>query len=235
VSQPIKLLVVDDDPAIRRLLTRTLDRAGYTVVEAADARAALAALAIDKPDLVLLDLGLPDRDGLELLPTLARAPDPAVIVLTARDATDEKVAALDLGADDYVTKPFDTEELLARVRASLRRAARASSERTVIHFGDAVIDLVLRRVTRAGEDVHLPPKEYGLLAELARYPGRVLTHAHLLRAVWGPAHLGDVEYLRVAMRALRRKLEDDPAQPTVLLNEPGVGYRLRFSEADGTA
>lgn len=236
MSQPIKLLVVDDDPAIRRLLARTLDRAGYTVVEADDARAALAALAIDKPDLVLLDLGLPDRDGLELLPTLARAPGPAVIVLTARDATDEKVAALDLGADDYITKPFDTEELLARVRASLRRAARASSERTVIHFGDAVIDLVMRRVTRAGEDIRLPPKEYGLLAELARHPGRVLTHAHLLRAVWGPAHLGDVEYLRVAMRALRRKLEDDPAQPTVLLNEPGVGYRLRFSEADnGTA
>lgn len=229
MSQPIKLLVVDDDPAIRRLLARTLDRAGYTVVEAADARAALAALAIDKPDLVLLDLGLPDRDGLELLPQLARGSGPAVIVLTARDATDEKVAALDLGADDYVTKPFDTEELLARVRASLRRAARASSERTFVAFGDCAIDLVLRRVTRAGDDVRLPPKEYGLLAELARHPGRVLTHAHLLREVWGPAHIGDVEYLRVAMRALRRKLETDPALPTLLLNEPGVGYRLHSS------
>lgn len=230
MTQLTKLLVVDDDPAIRRLLGRTLERAGYVVVEAADARAGLAALAIDKPDLVLLDLGLPDRDGLELLPLLVRAPGPSVIVLTARDDVDEKVAALDLGADDYVTKPFDTEELLARVRSSLRRGARAGAERVVVSFGDSAIDLVMRRVTRGGDDVRLPPKEYGLLAELARHPGRVLTHAHLLREVWGPAHLTDVEYLRVAMRALRRKLEPDPAQPVLLVNEPGVGYRLQAGE-----
>ncbi len=226
-----KILVVDDDPAIRRLLVRTLDRAGYAIVEAADARAALGARDIDKPDLVLLDLGLPDRDGLELLPLLVRSPGPAVIVLTAREATDEKVTALDLGADDYITKPFDTEELLARIRSSLRRAARAAAERVVVHFGDAEIDLVQRRVTRAGSEVRCTPREYALLAELARHPGRVLTHVHLLRAVWGPAHVDDVEYLRVAMRGLRRKLEADPAAPVLLRNEPGVGYRLESSDA----
>lgn len=226
-----KILVVDDDLAIRRLLARTLDRAGYVVVEAADARAALAARDIDKPDLILLDLGLPDRDGLELLPILVRTSGLAVIVLTARDATDDKVAALDLGADDYVTKPFDTEELLARVRSSLRRAVRASSERTVVAFGSASIDLVQRRVTRDSEEVRCTPKEYALLAELARSPGRVLTHAHLLRTIWGPAHLADVEYLRVTMRALRRKLEVDPAVPILLRNEPGVGYRLETGES----
>lgn len=227
-----KVLVVDDDLAIRRLLARTLDRAGYAVVEATDARAALAARDIDKPDLVLLDLGLPARDGLELLPLLVRSPGPAVIVLTARDATDEKVAALDLGADDYVTKPFDTDELLARVRSSLRRAVRAAVERVVVDFGDAKIDLVERRVMRGSDEIRLTPKEYALLAELARHPGRVLTHANLLRAVWGPAHVDDVEYLRVTMRALRRKLEVDPAMPVLLRNEPGVGYRLEAGEGE---
>ena len=226
-----KILIVDDDLAIRRLLARTLDRAGYAVVEAADARAALASRDIDKPDLVLLDLGLPDRDGLELLPLFVRSPSPAVIVLTARDATNDKIAALDLGADDYVTKPFDTDELLARVRSALRRGARASAERVKIAFGNAAIDLVERRVTRDGVEVRCTPKEYALLAELARHPGRVLTHVHLLRTVWGPGHTDDVEYLRVTMRALRRKLETDPAMPVVLRNEPGVGYRL---EVDAT-
>ena len=222
----VKLLVVDDDPAIRRLLARTLDRAGYTVVEADSARAALNAVPIDKPDIVLLDLGLPDRDGLEVLPLIVRAPGPAVIVVTARDATAEKIAALDLGADDYVTKPFDTDELLARVRSTLRRTARAAAERVVVDFGDCSIDLVARRVTRDGHEVRLTPKEYALLAELARHPGRVLTHVHLLRTAWGPAHVDDVEYLRVTMRGLRRKLEPDAAAPVLLRNEPGVGYRL---------
>ena len=231
-----KVLVVDDDAAIRRLLVRTLERAGYGVVEAADARAALSAVAIDKPDLVLLDLGLPDRDGLELLPMLVRPSAaggaiPAVIVLTAREATDEKVSALDLGADDYITKPFDTEELLARVRSGLRRATRAAAERIIVGIGDASIDLVQRRVTRGGDEVRLTPKEYALLAELARHPGRVLTHVHLLRAVWGPAHVDDVEYLRVTMRGLRRKLEADPADPKLLRNEPGVGYRLEATDS----
>jgi two-component system KDP operon response regulator KdpE len=225
-----KVLVVDDDTAIRRMLVRTLERAGYAVIEAGDGRAALNSLAIDKPDLVLLDLGLPDRDGLELLPILVKPQGPAVIVLTAREATDEKVTALDLGADDYVTKPFDTAELLARVRSALRRAAKASAERVVVSFGDASIDLVARRVARGGEEVRLTPKEYALLAELARHPGRVLTHAHLLRTVWGPAHVNDVEYLRVTMRGLRRKIEPNPAAPVLLRNEPGVGYRLEGND-----
>jgi len=225
-----KILIVEDEVSIRRLLVRTLERAGYAVVEAGDARAALAARAIDKPDLVLLDLGLPDRDGLELLPILVKPPGPAVIVLTAREATDEKVIALDLGADDYVTKPFDTDELLARVRSALRRAAKAAAERVVVGFGDASIDLVERRVTRSGGEVRLTPKEYALLAELARHPGRVLTHAQLLRTVWGPAHVDDVGYLRVTMRGLRRELEPDPAAPVLLRNEPGVGYRLQGND-----
>lgn len=225
-----KVLIVDDDAAIRRLLVRTLDRAGYATVEAGDARGALSGLAIDKPDLILLDFGLPDRDGLELLPILVKSPGPAVIVVTARDDTDEKVTALDLGADDYVTKPFDTAELLARARSALRRSAKAAAERVVVDFGDASIDLVERRVIRSGDEVRLTPKEYALLAELARFPGRVLTHAHLLRVVWGPAHVEDVEYLRVTMRALRRKLEPNPAAPVLLRNEPGIGYRLEGSD-----
>jgi two-component system KDP operon response regulator KdpE len=151
--------------------------------------------------------------------------DRSVIVLTARDATAEKVTALDLGADDYVVKPFDTEELVARVRAALRHRG-ASSSAAPLTIGTITIDLDARRVIRAGEEVRLTRKEYALLAELARYPGRVLTHAALLRAVWGEAHVDDVEYLRVTMRGLRLKLEDDPAMPVILRNEPGVGYRL---------
>jgi two-component system, OmpR family, KDP operon response regulator KdpE len=216
------VLIVDDEHAIRRLLRGALERVGHQVVEAADANAALVAA---KPPvaLVLLDLGLPGRDGLELIPLL-KARDLAVIVITARAATDEKVAALDLGADDYVTKPFDTEELLARVRVALRhRAAPVSSSITA---GDIIVDTAAHMVTRAGQDVKLTRKEFALLAELATHAGKVLTHGHLLRAVWGEAHIDDVEYLRVAMRSLRQKLESEPATPRLLINEPGVGYRL---------
>ena len=226
MSVPFKVLVVDDEPAIRRLLARALERADYRVIEADTARAALASLDIDKPDLVLLDLGLPDRDGLELLPLLTKPPGPAVIIVSARDATAEKVAALDLGADDFVTKPFDSEELLARVRAGLRRRARGDTAEPVVRTGDLVIDHTRRRVERAGTEVHLTPKEWAVLALLARHPGRVITHVHLLRTVWGPAHEHDVEYLRVVMRALRQKLEADASVPVLLRNEPGVGYRL---------
>ena len=225
MSLASKILIVDDEPAIRRLLARTLERSDYRVVEAADARAALNALAIDKPDLVLLDLGLPDRDGLELLPLMVKAGGPAVLVVSARDATTEKVTSLDLGADDFVTKPFDSEELLARIRASLRRRTAAASEMCVVDCGDISIDLVARQVTRDGAIVHLTPKEWGVLAALAAHPGRIITHIQLLRTVWGPAHEADIEYLRVVMRALRQKLEAS-ATPDLLRNEPGVGYRL---------
>ena len=221
----LRVLVVEDDAAIRRLLHAALTRSGYQVIEAADARAALAALAIDKPEAVLLDLGLPDRDGLELVP-LIKAAGVALIVVSARGETDQKVAALDLGADDYVIKPFDTEELHARLRTALRHrlAATTLSDKAVL--GDVAIDLSARLITRAGQEVHLTPKEYAMIAELARHPGRVITHAQLLRAVWGTGHEHDVEYLRVAARGIRRKLEVDPATPVLLRNEPGVGYRL---------
>jgi len=219
------VLVVEDDAAIRKLLQVALTRSGYQVIEAADGRAALASLAIDKPDAVLLDLGLPDRDGLELIP-LIKAAGTALIVVSAREDTDQKVAALDLGADDYVIKPFDSEELHARLRTALRHRLSAETRVAKIILGDVEIDLAARLVTRSGEEIHLTPKEYGMLAELAKHPGRVITHTHLLRAVWGPGHEHDVEYLRVAARGIRRKLETDPASPVLLRNEPGVGYRL---------
>ena len=221
------ILIVDDEPAIRRLLRTAIARAGYAVVEAGSAREALAAVQIDRPQLVLLDLGLPDRDGLELVP-LIKAAGPAVIVVSARDATDQKVSALDLGADDYVTKPFDTEEILARVRTALRHRLSNDAEIPVVRLGDVEIDLGARRVRKAGEEIHLTPKEYGFLAELARKPERVVTHAQLLRSVWGPGHETDVEYLRVAARAIRKKLENNPSMPVLVRNEPGVGYRLNY-------
>lgn len=221
----LRVLVVEDDAAIRRLLDVTLARSGYRVIEAENARAALNALAIDKPDAVLLDLGLPDRDGLELVPLIKQA-GAALIVVSARDATEQKVTALDLGADDFVTKPFDSEELRARLRTALRHRLVSETREPVLTLGAVTIDLANRRITRAGAEVHLTPKEYAMLAELAKHPGRVITHAQLLRAVWGPGHEHDVEYLRVAARGIRLKLETEPASPTLLRNEPGVGYRL---------
>jgi two-component system KDP operon response regulator KdpE len=217
-------LVVDDEPAIRKLVCRALERGGYRVAEAQDAKSALDA-AQGKPDLALLDLGLPDRDGLELIPML-KSLGLAVIVLTARDDIGEKVAALDLGADDYVTKPFDTEELLARVRTSLRHRDASLGQRSQLRIGEIEIDLDAHVVRRAGEEMHFTPREFDLLAQLSRHAGRVLTHSYLLGEVWGKAHLDDVEYLRVAIRALRLKLESDPSRPTLIRNEPGIGYRL---------
>ena len=225
MSQALTILVVDDEPAIRRLLNSSLARAGYRIVEAGTARDCLTGLQIDKPELVLLDLGLPDRDGLELIPLIKQA-GAAVIVVSARDATDQKVAALDLGADDYVSKPFDSEEVLARIRTALRHKLAGQTGTPVVKCGMVEIDLPARLVRKAGEEVHLTPKEYGFLAELAKSAGRVVTHAALLRSVWGAGHETDVEYLRVAARGIRLKLEDDPAQPALIRNEPGVGYRL---------
>ena len=219
------ILVVDDETAIRRLLKGALVRAGYSVVEAEDARGALAALDIDKPDAILLDLGLPDREGIELVPII-KGRGLAVLIISAREATAEKVAALDLGADDYVTKPFDTDEVLARIRTALRQRATKGLTEPVVRLGNVVIDLDARLVTRNGEEVHLRPKEYELLAELTRFRGKVVTHRHLLLTIWGPAHEHDSEYLRVAARGLRKKLEEDPAMPRMIRNEPAVGYRL---------
>lgn len=227
-ANPLTVLVVDDEPAIRRLFHAGLTRAGYRVVEAGTAREAMTALDIDKPEVVLLDLGLPDRDGLELIPLMAGRT--AVLVVSARDQTAQKIAALDLGADDYVSKPFDSEEVLARIRTALRRRLPEGPAGRQVRVGTVEIDLLARAVRKAGAEVHLTPKEYGFLAELARNPGRVITHAQLLRAVWGPGHDDDVEYLRVAARGVRRKLEDNPSEPVLLRNEPGVGYRLTIAE-----
>jgi len=220
----MNILVVDDEPHIRRLLGHALLRAGHAVTEAATAAEALSKARHERPDIILLDLGLPDRDGLELVPLLKANGDPGIIILSARDATEEKVAALDLGADDYVTKPFDSEELLARLRSTARHLGRHAEER--LSVGDVMIDHAARRVERRGQDVHLTPKEFALLSELAAHPGRVLTHGQLLRRIWGAGHEHDIEYLRVVVRNLRQKLEIDPGRPRMIVNDPGVGYRL---------
>lgn len=217
-----RVLLVDDEPQVRRLLAAILARGGYVAVEAATGGEALALAG--EAAAVLLDLGLPDRDGLEVLAALRATVGAPVIVVSARDGTAEKVAALDLGAEDYVTKPFDGDELLARLRAALRR--RPGAPAAAVQAGGVAIDLEARRVTRDGEEVRLPPKEWALLAALAAHPGRVVTHAQLLRDIWGPAHADDVEYLRVAARGLRLKLEAEPSRPRLVRNEPGVGYRL---------
>lgn len=222
------ILVVDDDAAIRRMLRQTLERGGYAVVDADDARAALAAVAHHDPDAVLLDLGLPDRDGLELVPLIARRPATALLVVSAREGTDDKVAALDLGADDYVTKPFDSEELLARLRVALRR--RDTQAGGQVEIGDLTIDLAGRTVRQAGNDVHLTRKEYDVLAMLAEHPGRVVTHKQLLERIWGKAD-PRVEYLRIVVRNLRQKLEAPAPIGSVIQNELGIGYRLKMPSA----
>ncbi|MBA4043641.1 MAG: DNA-binding response regulator [Hyphomonas sp.] len=220
------VLIIDDEPAIRRLLIGALDRVTITHVEAATAAEALRiASAAPAPLVALLDLGLPDRDGLEVVPQLA-ALSLSVIVLTARDATEEKVAALDLGADDFVTKPFDSEELLARIRSALRRKAGPLSTTARRQFASGHIDRDAHEVVVRGEHVDLTPREFDLLWTLADYPGRVVTHDRLLELVWGPAHRHDLNYLRVAVRSLRRKLESNPGEPQLIINEPGVGYRV---------
>lgn len=225
------VLIVDDEPHIRRLLHGTLTRADYRVSEAGSARQALAEIEANPPDVVLLDLGLPDRDGLELLPLIQQKSKAAVLVVSAREATDEKVAALDLGAIDYVTKPFDTEELLARVRVALRSRRVTEGGKSQVDAGDVSIDLVQRRIHRRGEEVHLTPKEFSVVAELARFPGRVITHDKLLMAVWPRDYERHIEYLRVIVRNIRQKLEDDPARPAIIVNELGVGYRLMGTPA----
>jgi two-component system KDP operon response regulator KdpE len=220
------VLIVDDEPAIRRLLVGALDRTGLSHEEAATAAAALRiAGGAQPPHVILLDLGLPDRDGLEIVPQLA-ALGLAVIVLTARDATTEKVAALDLGADDFVTKPFDSEELLARVRSAIRRRTGHAVDATRRTFLDGTIDRETHQVIIRDQLTDLTPREFDLLWTLAEKPGRVMTHISLLESIWGPAHRDDLEYLRVAVRSLRKKIEADPARPALVINEPGVGYRL---------
>ncbi|PQM26286.1 DNA-binding response regulator [Sphingopyxis lindanitolerans] len=223
-----KILIVDDELHIRRLIHAALARSDYAIVEAENAREAMERLHAERPDIILLDLGLPDRDGLELVSLFKQQSDTTLIVVSAREATEEKVAALDLGADDYLTKPFDTDELLARVRVALRNRLTRDGGTLALSVGDVTIDLVARTVTKAGREVHLTPKEYAVLAQLARFPGRVITHKQMMAEVWPREHDHHVEYLRVLVRTLRQKVETDPQQPRIICNELGIGYRLRL-------
>jgi two-component system, OmpR family, KDP operon response regulator KdpE len=224
-----RILVVDDEPQIGRLLKTSLGARGYEVAVASDGQAALDMAASWRPDLILLDLGLPTIDGLEVCRQVRAWSQVPIIVLTVRDSEQDKVAALDLGADDYLTKPFGTDELLARIRVALRHAARLSStEEPVRQFGDLTIDLAHRLVSVRGQEVHLTPREYELLRVLATQAGKVLTHRMLLRSVWGGAYEQDVPTLRVFVTQLRRKIEADPAHPGHILTEPGIGYRFNI-------
>lgn len=219
-------LVVEDEPAIRRFLRATLAVHGYEVLEAATAHAGLCLALSEQPDVVILDLGLPDRDGLLLLKDLRQQSEVPVLVLSARDAEQAKVAALDAGADDYVTKPFGAEELMARLRVALRRRVQAAGARPCYAHAGLRIDLIKREVSRDGCALHLSPKEYALLEQLALHAGKVLTHKHLLDKVWPGSQEADAQYLRVYLRQLRTKLGDSVTHPQWLLTEAGVGYRL---------
>ena len=220
-----RVLVVDDDPQLTRALRISLRASGYDVVTAADGRAALREVAAHHPDLVVLDLGLPDLDGTEVLAGLRPGFTGPVLVLSARVDSRDKIGALDAGADDYVSKPFDMGELLARLRA-LQRRGTAESEASVVRSDAFTVDLTAKQVIVDGAVVRLTPTEWGLLSELVRAPGRLVSQRQLLQAVWGPAYERETHYLRVYMGQLRRKLEPDPAQPRHLLTEPGMGYRF---------
>jgi two-component system KDP operon response regulator KdpE len=225
----VKILVVDDEPPIRRLLRTGLGTQGYSIAEVENAGQAQAHLKDDKADLVVLDLGLPDRNGLELLKDLRQAGiDVPVVVLSSR--TDEAgiVQALELGADDYVTKPFSMNELIARIKVALRHRLQKQGEKPIFKVGDLQVDLVRRLVKLGENEVKLSPREYDILRTLVRHAGRVLTHQALLREVWGG--IADVQNLRVHVRQLRQKIEPDPEQPRYILTETGVGYRLRAPE-----
>jgi len=222
-----RILVIDDEPQIHRFLSPALDAAGYEPKRADSGQEGLRGVALWSPDAVVLDLGLPDMDGKDVLVRAREFYSKPIIILSARDREAEKIEALDLGADDYVEKPFGIGELLARIRASLRQRADPAAHKGPVVAGDVIIDLDRRLVTRNGEPVRLTPKEYELLGHLAQHAGKLLGHADLLTAVWGAAHAADTQYLRVVIGQLRQKLEEDPAQPKLIVTEPGVGYRLR--------
>ncbi|HTJ83550.1 MAG TPA: response regulator [Polyangiaceae bacterium] len=222
------VLVVDDEPQLRRFLRASLVAQGYRLLEAGTAGEAVRLATSHNPDIVLLDLGLPDGDGIDLTRRMREWTKIPIIVLSARGRETDKVAALDAGADDYVTKPFGLNELLARMRVALRHASSLGTETpAVLELGEVVVDLAKRIVTRGDEEIHLTPTEYKLLVFLAKNAGRVLTHRAILIEVWGPAYASQTHYVRVHMAELRKKIERDPARPVLLLTEPGVGYRMR--------
>jgi len=226
-------LIIEDEPHMRRFLRATLRGNAFQVVEAGSAREGLAQAAGRNPEVILLDLGLPDRDGREVTRELRRTTKAPIIILSARGQEHEKVTLLDLGADDYLTKPFGAAELLARIRVALRHAAMPpeAMQEPIFLAGEVSVDAIRRQVFRGKEEVHLTPTEYKLLLTLLRHAGQVLTHRQLLREVWGANYVEQTHYLRVYMAQLRHKLERDPTRPRLLLTEPGIGYRLR--EGDG--
>jgi len=228
MSSGARILVIDDEAQIRRFLRVALDAHGYEVLEAGTAREGEGKAATERPDLVILDLGLPDMDGKAVVARIREWSQVPILVLSVRQDEAEKVQALDAGAQDYVVKPFGIKELLARIRTLLRDRKEPGSipEEPVLTVGDLQVDLRAHEVRRGGEPVRLTRKEFDLLAMLARHRGRILTHQTLLNEIWGPAHKDDTQYLRVFVRQLRQKLGDDPAAPRYILNEPGVGYRL---------
>jgi two-component system KDP operon response regulator KdpE len=228
-ATPAVILLVEDEPQMRKFLRAGLGTQEYDLVEAETGREGLTQAAGRRPDVVLLDLGLPDTDGLEVIRRLREWSAVPIIVISARGREQDKIAALDLGADDYLTKPFSVGELLARVRVALRHVRRAAdgTDQPVFQVGDLRVDLARREITVRGASVHLTPTEYKLLATLVRFAGRVVTHRQLLKEVWGLAATTQAHYLRVYMGQLRHKIEADPARPSYLTTEPGVGYRLR--------
>ena len=221
-----EVLIVDDEAGIRKLLTGIVARDGHHCTALATAGEALSAIKTGEYDIAIIDLGLPDRDGLELISAIRAISAIPIVVLSARDATEDKIAALDLGADDYVTKPFDGDEVLARLRSALRRVGMKSAGGGRVLHGPFLIDPARHIATLNGAPLSLTPKEFALLHALTEAGGRVLTHAQILRRIWGPAHESDVEYLRVAIRSLRQKVEAEPSRPRLIRNEPGIGYRL---------
>lgn len=227
-ASPPEVLLIEDDEEIRRFLRATLSAEGYRLEEAHTAAEGLSQAASRQPELLLVDLGLPDRDGIEVIVEVRKFSHAPILVISARGQEADKIAALDAGADDYVSKPFQVGELLARMRAALRRSARLNAGLSAepVRFGDIEVDIEKRVVRRKGEPVRLTPIEYKMLQALLQHAGRVLTQRQLLHEVWGPHHVQDAQYLRVYMAQLRRKLESDPARPRHLHTEPGVGYRL---------
>lgn len=226
MTAKIQVLVVDDEAAILRFLKPALEANNYEMASAGTVAEAIKQVAARPPDIVLLDLGLPDGDGKEVIRRAREWSDVPIIVLSAREREAEKIESLDLGADDYVNKPFNIGELMARMRTALRHRMQRKAEVPVLHIGDLEVDAVRHRVTRAGAELKLTPKEFELLSFLTRHAGRVVTHKQILAAVWGPAHTEDTQYLRVYVGQLRQKVEAHPDDPKIILTEPGIGYRI---------
>jgi two-component system, OmpR family, KDP operon response regulator KdpE len=229
MSSRISALVIDDEAAILRFLKPALEANNYDMTSAGTVAEGLKRIAAEAPDIVLLDLGLPDGDGKDVIRRAREWSDLPIIVLSARERETEKIEALDLGADDYVNKPFNVGELLARMRTALRHRMQRKTEVPVLRVGNLEVDAVRHRATRGGAELKLTPKEFELLSFLAKHPGRVVTHKQILTAVWGPAHTEDTQYLRVYIGQLRQKVEERPDDPKIVLTEPGIGYRIAES------